>query len=95
MSFENENGRTSHSEYYLQKVEIKDYNLNIDGNSFLYQPINNDTKTHENIRNIATAQGDNYTTRCLLDYPYFEENYKMISIDFKPLILIQFHSIFW
>ena len=25
LSFENENGRTSHSEYYFPKVEIKDY----------------------------------------------------------------------
>ena len=27
LSFENENGSTSHSEYYLPKVEIKDYNV--------------------------------------------------------------------
>ena len=31
--------------------------------------------------NIATGQGDDYTTRCLLDYPYFIENYKMVAID--------------
>ena len=42
------------------------------------QPINNDFKTYENIRKIATGQGDDYTTGCLLDYPYFKENYKMI-----------------
>ena len=36
---------------------------------------------HENIRKIATGQGDDYTTDCLLDYPYFKENYKMIAID--------------
>ena len=38
-------------------------------------------KTCENIRKIATGKGDDYTTGCLLDYPYFKENYKMISID--------------
>ena len=42
------------------------------------QPINNDFKTYENIRKIATGQSDYYTTGCLLDYPYFKENYKMI-----------------
>ena len=42
------------------------------------QPINNDFKTYENIRKIATGQRDYYTTGCLLDYPYFKENYKMI-----------------
>ena len=36
---------------------------------------------HENIRKIATDQGDDYTTVFLLDYPYFKENYKMIAID--------------
>ena len=39
------------------------------------------SKTYENIRKIATGKGDNYTTGCLLDYPYFKENYKMITID--------------
>ena len=42
------------------------------------QPINNDFKTYENIRKIATGQRDYYTTGCLLNYPYFKENYKMI-----------------
>ena len=36
---------------------------------------------HENIRKIATGQGDHYTNGCLLDYPYFKKNYKMIAID--------------
>ena len=35
LSFENEHGRTSHSNYYLQKLEIKDYNVMIDGRNFL------------------------------------------------------------
>ena len=38
-------------------------------------------KTYENIRRIATGKGDDYTTGCLLDYPYFKENHKMIAID--------------
>ena len=66
----------SHSEYYLRKVEIKDYNVEIDGKNVFDQPINNDTKTYENIRKIATGQGDDYTNGCLLDYLYFKENLK-------------------
>ena len=81
LSFENENDRTSHSNYYLPKVEIKDYNVMIDGKSFFDQPINSDLKTYENIRKIASGQGDDYTTGCLLDYSYFKENYRMIAID--------------
>ena len=30
---------------------------------------------------VATGQGDNYATGCLLNYPYFKRNYKMIAID--------------
>ena len=36
---------------------------------------------HENIRKIATGQGDDYTAGCLLDYSYFKDRYKMIAID--------------
>ena len=78
LSFENEDDRRSHSNYYLPKVEGKDYNVMTDGKNFFDQPINNDFKTNENIRKIATGQGDDYTTGCLLDYPHFKENYKMI-----------------
>ena len=73
-SFENENDRTSHSNYYLLKVEIKDYNVISDDKNFFDQPINSDRKTYENIRRTATGQLDDYTTGCLLDYSYFKEN---------------------
>ena len=53
----------------------------IDGKNLFDQPINSNIKTYENIRKIATGQGDDYTTGCLLDYSYFKENYKMIAID--------------
>ena len=53
----------------------------IDGKNSFDQPINSMTKTYKNIRKIATGQGDDYTTGCLLDYSYFKENYKMIAID--------------
>ena len=48
--FENENDRTSHSNYYLPKVEIKDYNVMIGGKNVFDQPINSELKTYENIR---------------------------------------------
>ena len=52
----------------------------IDGRNFIDQPINSISKTYENIRKIATGK-DYYTAGCLLDYPYFKENYKMIAVD--------------
>ena len=77
LSFESENGRTSHSEYYLPKVKIKNYNVKTDCKTFFDQPI----KTYEKIRIITTGQGDEYATGCLLNYPHFKKNYRMIAID--------------
>ena len=41
LSFENDDDRTSYYKYYLPKVEIKDYNVLIDGNSLFELPIKN------------------------------------------------------
>ena len=51
------------------------------GKNFFDQPISNNLKTYENIRNIATGQGEDYTTGCLLDYSYFKGHYRMIAIN--------------
>ena len=49
---------------------------------FLFDQLaKSDTRTYDNIRKIATGQGDNYTTDYLLDYPYCKEYYKLIAID--------------
>ena len=53
----------------------------IDGKNVFDQLIKNDEITYDNIRKIATGQGDDYTTGCLLDYAYFKNYYKMIAID--------------
>ena len=50
----------------------------IDGKNFFDQPGRNKKVTHENIRKIATGQGDDYKTGCLLGYIYFKSCYKMI-----------------
>ena len=38
-------------------------------------------RSYDNIQKIATGQGYDYTTCCLLDYPYFKEHFKLIAID--------------
>ena len=48
----------------------------------------NQYKTHENIRKIATGQGNYYTSGCLLDYPYFKDSYKMIAIDLSKQLAL-------
>ena len=73
LAFKNDAQRTSHSGYYLPNVEIKDYNIMINGENFFDQPIKNNKETYENIRKIATGQEDDYTTCCLLNYSYFKD----------------------
>ena len=81
LSFENEDDRKVHAGYYLAKVKIKNYNIMIDRKNFFDQPVKSDMRTYDKIRKIATGQGDDYTTGCLLDHNYFKEHYKMIAID--------------
>ena len=81
LAFENDNHRTVDDRYYLPTVEIKDYNIVINGENVFDQPIKNNKITYYNIRKIATRQGDDYTTGCLLDYPYFANTYKVIAVD--------------
>ena len=58
LAFENDNQRTSYERYYIPPVEIKDYNIMINGENFFDQPIKNNKVTFENIRKIATGQRD-------------------------------------
>ena len=90
LAFENDVQRTVHSGYYLPNVEIKNYNVMINGENFFDQPIRDNKVTYEklllenllrNIRRIATGRGDDYTTASFLDYPYFRDSYKMIVVD--------------
>ena len=53
----------------------------INGENLFDQPIKDNKVTYENITKVAIDKGDNYTTGCLLDYPYFRDNYKMIAVD--------------
>ena len=73
--------KTGIRRYFLPTAEIEDYNIMVDGRNFFDHPVKNDLRTYDNIQKIATGQGDDYTTGCLLDYNYFRKYYKMIVID--------------
>ena len=49
--------------------------------NFFWSANKNDKITYENIWKITTGQGDDYAASCLLDYPYFKENYRMLTIN--------------
>ena len=50
LAFENNDQRTSNKRYYIPNVEMKDYNISIDGKYFFDQPIYNMLKTYEKYR---------------------------------------------
>ena len=69
------------NKYFLPKITIEKYNVEIDGRNFYDQAINDSIKQYDEIRKISTGQGDDYTTGCLLDFAYFEKNYRLIAAD--------------
>ena len=73
--------RIRYREYFLPRVNIINYNVLINGRNFYDQPINDQIKKYNEIRMIATRQGDDYTTGCLLDYQYFRDHDQLIPVD--------------
>ena len=71
----------SYKKYFLPRVKIENCNIQIDGKNFYDQPTNDSIKQYDKIRKISTGQGDDYTTGCLLDFAYFENNYRLIAAD--------------
>ena len=85
LAFEDDAQRTSNKiiKFCIPNIEIKDYNVIMDGKNFFDQPIKDNEVTYEDIREITTDQGDDYTTGCLLDYIYFKNHFKMIAVDLR------------
>ena len=81
LSFESKDDRNVRTRFFRPKVEIKDYNVVIDGKNFFDQPIKNYKISNNNIQQISAGQGGDYTTGFLLVYIYFKEHYRLISID--------------
>ena len=79
LSFENEADRTSFSNYYVPKVEIRDFNVLIDGKLFSEIPVKDKEEAYEQI--IEMSRNTDYTTDNLLDYEYFSKRYKLIVRD--------------
>ena len=87
LTFENEDDRTSFSKYYVPKVEIKDFNVLIDGKPFFEIPVKNKEKAYEAI--LEMTKNNNYTTGNLLDYEYFKYHYILIAIDLSKQIELE------
>ena len=78
-SGDNITNENSYRKYFLPRIKIENYNIEIDGRNFYDQPINDSIKQYDEIRKISTGQGDDYTTGCLLDFSYFEKTYRLMA----------------
>ena len=65
----NTDSRYSHSNYYVTKVEINDFNVLIDGKKFFDLPVKNEEEAYEKIMNMGNS--NDHTTVSLLDFAYF------------------------
>ena len=63
--------RDSFSHYYAPNVEIKDFNVLIDGKSLFDLPVKNEEDACEKI--IDMSNNNDYTTGNLLDFAYFKK----------------------
>ena len=71
--------RDSFSHYYVPIVEIKGFNVLIDGKCFFDLPVKNEEEAYEKINDMSN--NNDYTTNNLLEFAYFKENYKLIATD--------------
>ena len=70
MAYNRENGqptRDDQQKYYLPRIDLKKYNVIIDGRNFYDNPIESDI--------------EKYRSGSLLDYDYFNKHYKLVAVD--------------
>ena len=71
--------RDSFLDYCLPNVEIKGFNVLIDGKSFFKLPVKDEEEACGKI--IEMSNSNDYTTGNLLDFVCFKKNYRLIAID--------------
>ena len=86
LSFKDGEDRTSFSKYYTPSVEIKDFNVLVDGKIFFDVPVKNKEETHK--KSLKWVKNNN-TTGNLLNDEYFSKHYKLIAIALSKQIELE------
>ena len=71
--------RDSFLHCYVPNINIKDFNVLIDGKSFFDLPLKNEEEAYEKI--IEINRNNEYKMGNLPYFAYFKENYRLIAID--------------
>ena len=72
------NGRTK---YYLPRIDLKKFNIIIDGRNFYDNPVESDIEKYRELKRAMIGKGEDYTTGSLLDFDYFKKHYKLVAVD--------------
>ena len=84
MAYNRANGqstRNGQQKYYLPRIDLEKYNVIIDGRNFYDNPIQSDIGKYRELKKVMNGKGEDYTTRSLLDFNYFDKHYKLVSVD--------------
>ena len=76
---DNDPTRYYFDKYYMQLVELKDFNALIDNELFSDQPVKNKQEVYE--KPVKISKNNDYTTGNLSDFSYHQNYYKLIGID--------------
>ena len=85
MAFDNTDGvnrveRDNHRRYFMSRINLKGYDVLINGRDFYDQPVSDQTRKYNELRKVTTGKGDHYTTGCLLGYDHFLKHYQLIAL---------------
>ena len=73
--------RNGRRKYYLPRIDLEKYNVVIDGRNFYDNPIESDIEEYRELKKVMIGKGEDYTTRSLLDFNYFDKHDKLVAVD--------------
>ena len=71
--------RDTFSDYYVPNVDIKDFNVLIDGKIFFDFPVKSKEEAYKKVMDMSNNNDE--TTGDLLDFAYFKKNYRLTATD--------------
>ena len=77
----NQGTRNGQQKYYFPRIDLKKYNVIIDGRNFYDNTIESDIEKYRELKKVMIGKGEDYTTGSLLDDDYFKKNYKLVAVD--------------
>ena len=84
MAYNRANGQPTtngQQKYYLPRIDLEKYNVIIDGRNFYDNPIESNIEKYRELKKVMIGKGEDYTTRSLLDFNYFDKHYKLVAVD--------------